>query len=252
MDKYDKYFKVNFDYFDELPVGWQLLPNIAIFEERIQKGFENEELLSVTISKGVIRQIDLEDKRDISNDNKSNYKLIKKGDLAYNKMRMWQGAVGYSEYQGIASPAYIILKPKIELNPKFFHYQFRSGFYINYSKRASYGICDDQLSLRYKDFKRMLSILPPIDIQNKIVDYLDKKTEQVEKYLNAKSALLQKIVGKRISVFSLTIQESYFESLVYNVITGQIKVPEISNSILNKNTALGMVAEQYSEYHSIK
>jgi len=95
MKKYNKYIKVVFDYFDEIPEGWKLLPNIAIFDERIQKGYENEELLSVTISKGIIRQSDLEDKRDISNENKSSYKLVKKGDLAYNKMRMWQGAVGY-------------------------------------------------------------------------------------------------------------------------------------------------------------
>lgn len=227
MKRYNKYYNVDFDYFDQLPEGWKLLPNIAIFEERIQKGYENEELLSVTISKGIIRQSDLEDKRDISNDNKSNYKLIKKGDLAYNKMRMWQGSVGYSEYQGIASPAYVVLKPKIDINPKYFHYLFRSGFYVNYSKRASYGICDDQLSLRYKDFKRMLSIVPPLETQNLIVEYLDKKTDQVDKYLQAKSSLLQKIVGKRISIFSLTIQESYFESLVYNVMTGQLK-PDLS------------------------
>jgi type I restriction enzyme, S subunit len=222
MKKYENYFGVDFDYFNELPVGWKLLPNIAIFEERIQKGYEKEDLLSVTISKGIIRQADLEDKRDISNENKSNYKLVRKGDLAYNKMRMWQGSVGYSKFQGIASPAYVILRPKIEINPKYYHYQFRSGFYVNYSKRASYGICDDQLSLRYKDFKRMLSIVPPLSMQNLIVEYLDKKTEQVEKYLSAKSSLLQKIVGKRISIFSLSIQESYFESLVYNIITGQM------------------------------
>lgn len=223
MNRYEKYNKFSFDYFDELPEGWELLPNIAIFDERIQKGFIQEELLSVTISKGIIRQSDLEDKRDISNDNKSNYKLVKRGDLAYNKMRMWQGAVGFSEYQGIVSPAYIILKPKIEINPKFFHYQFRSGFYTNYSKRASYGICDDQLSLRYKDFKRMMSIVPPVETQNEIVEYLDAKATHIEKYLKAKSSMLQKIVGKRISIYSLTIHESYFESLVYNVITGQIK-----------------------------
>ena len=235
MKRYENYTSIDFDYVDQIPEGWQVLPNIAIFEERIQKGFEDKELLSVTISKGIIRQSDLEDKRDISNDNKSNYKLIKIGDLAYNKMRMWQGSVGYSKYEGIASPAYIVLKPKIEINPKYFHYQFRCGFYTNYSKRASYGICDDQLSLRYKDFKRMLSIVPPLEVQNEIVDYLDRKTEQVENYLQDKSSLLQKIVGKRISIFSLTIHDSYFESLVYNVITGQMK-PETKRIVKNETT----------------
>jgi len=142
-----------YDFVSQLPDGWQLLPNIAIFRERIERGFDKEELLSVTIGKGVIRQSNVDIKKDSSNEDKSKYKLIKVGDIAYNRMRMWQGALGYSNYQGITSPAYVVLKPKIEMNQRFFHYMFRTGFYTNYSKRFSYGIVDDQLSLRYVDFK---------------------------------------------------------------------------------------------------
>ncbi len=108
---YKKYYPVVYDYVMQLPEGWQLLPNIAIFQERIERGHNNEQLLSVTIGKGVIRQSDVDIKKDSSNEDKSKYKLIKVGDIAYNKMRMWQGALGYSYYQGISSPAYVILKP---------------------------------------------------------------------------------------------------------------------------------------------
>lgn len=191
MQRYETYYPVDFDYVKELPTGWQLLPNIAIFDERIQRGNVDEELLAVTISRGIIRQSELKSKKDISNEDKSAYKLVKKGDLAYNKMRMWQGSVGNSQYQGIVSPAYIVLKPKIPINPKFFHYQYRSKFYINYSKRASYGICDDQLSLRYKDFKRMLSIVPPLEVQNEIVEYLDSKLFEVEQYRSQKQNIIK-------------------------------------------------------------
>jgi type I restriction enzyme S subunit len=55
---------VAYDYVRQLPQGWQLLPNIAVFEERIERGHENEELLSVTIGRGVIRQTDVEIKKD--------------------------------------------------------------------------------------------------------------------------------------------------------------------------------------------
>ncbi|MBK8686606.1 MAG: hypothetical protein IPN26_17370 [Bacteroidetes bacterium] len=82
-----------------MPDGWQLLPNIAVFQERIERGHINEELLSVTIGRGVIKQTDVDIKKDSSNEDKSKYKLIKVGDIAYNKMRMWQGALGYSDYR---------------------------------------------------------------------------------------------------------------------------------------------------------
>ncbi|MBK8471891.1 MAG: restriction endonuclease subunit S [Sphingobacteriales bacterium] len=201
LKPYDNYVPVAYDYVRQLPQDWQLLPNIAVFEERIERGHENEELLSVTIGRGVIRQTDVDIKKDSSNEDKSKYKLIKVGDIAYNKMRMWQGALGYSEYQGISSPAYVILKPKMKINPRFFHYMFRTGFYTNYSKRFSYGIVDDQLSLRYTDFKRMYSIVPPLEVQNQIVAYLDRKTAAIDKFIRNKERLIELAIENRDKKF---------------------------------------------------
>jgi type I restriction enzyme S subunit len=202
LQKYDSYVPVEYDYVKQLPIGWQLLPNIAIFEERIERGYINEELLSVTINKGVIKQTDVDIKKDSSNEDKSKYKLVEEGDIAINKMRMWQGALGFSQYRGIVSPAYIVLKPKMKINLKFFHYMFRASFYTNYSKRFSYGIVDDQLSLRYTDFKRMYSIVPPLEIQNFIVAYLDSKNEEIDKFIKSKELLIALFIeGKNSIIF---------------------------------------------------
>ena len=190
LQPYKIYHPITYDYATALPDGWQLLPNIAIFQERIERGHINEDLLSVTIGRGVIKQADVDIKKDSSNEDKSKYKLIKVGDIAYNKMRMWQGALGYSDYQGISSPAYVILKPRLKINPRYFHYMFRTSFYTNYSKRFSYGIVDDQLSLRYTDFKRMYSIVPPLEVQNSIVAYLDKKNNEIDKFIRNKERLI--------------------------------------------------------------
>ena len=197
LKTYNNYQPVTYDYISQLPDGWQLLPNIAIFQERIERGHINEELLSVTIGKGVIKQTDVDIKKDSSNEDKSKYKLIKVGDIAYNKMRMWQGALGYSDFQGISSPAYVILKPKTKINPRYFHYMFRTSFYTNYSKRFSYGIVDDQLSLRYTDFKRMYSIVPHLSVQNSIVAYLDKKNNEIDKFIRNKERLIELLEEQR-------------------------------------------------------
>jgi len=202
LKPYTKYQPVDYDYVSQLPEGWQLLPNIAIFQERIERGHDTEELLSVTIGKGVIKQADIDIKKDSSNEDKSKYKLIKVGDIAYNRMRMWQGALGYSSYRGITSPAYVVLKPKMEINQRFFHYMFRTSFYTNYSKRFSYGIVDDQLSLRYTDFKRMYSIVPPLETQNSIVEYLYRKTQQIQEFISKKGRLIE-LLEEQKKVFIL-------------------------------------------------
>ena len=130
-------------------------------------------------------------------------------------MRMWQGALGYSDYQGISSPAYVILKSKMEINPRFFHYMLRTSFYTNYSKRFSYGIVDDQLSLRYIDFKRMYSIVPPLEIQNGIVGYLDKKNNEIDKFIRNKERLIELLEEqKKNEVFNL-ISKGTFEHIKF-------------------------------------
>lgn len=69
------------------------------FVER-NESFPDGELLSVTINNGVRKFSEL-DRRDTSNSDKSKYKKVCVGDIAYNSMRMWQGASGYSPYEGI-------------------------------------------------------------------------------------------------------------------------------------------------------
>lgn len=197
LQPYPKYYPVQYDYVSQLPDGWQLLPNIAIFRERIERGHENEELLSVTIGRGVIKQAELE-KKDSSTLDKSKYLLLYPGDLVYS-MRFRQGASGYSIYKGIVSPACTVLKPKkgIDINPRFFYYLFRTGFYKNYVERFAYGIADGQIPLRYVDFKRMYSIVPPLETQNAIVAYLDRKTQQIQEFIAKKERLIELLEERR-------------------------------------------------------
>ena len=196
LQPYKKYNAIHYDYATELPEGWQLLPNIAIFQERIERGYENEELLSVTIGRGVIKQSDL-DKKDSSTLDKSKYLLVYPNDLVYS-MRFRQGASGYSNYKGIVSPACTVLKSRkgVKFNSRYYHYMFRTGFYKNYAERYAYGIADGQMPLRYFDFKRMYSIMPPLEVQNSIVDYLDKKNTEIEKLINNKERLIKVLEEK--------------------------------------------------------
>jgi len=200
LQPYKKYNAIAYDYAKQLPNGWQLLPNIAIFEERIQRGHENEELLSVTISRGVIKQSDL-DKKDSSTLDKSKYLLVYPDDLVYS-MRFRQGASGYSNYKGIVSPACTVLKPRkgIKLNSRYYHYMFRTGFYKNYAERYAYGIADGQMPLRYFDFKRMYSIVPPLEVQNSIVEYLDKKNSEINKFIRSKERLIELLEEEKNSI----------------------------------------------------
>lgn len=149
---------------------WEQRKLGEFFSERSERANGDEELLSVTIANGVIRQIE-SDKRNTASEDKSNYKIVKKGDVPYNSMRMWQGAVGTSAYDGIVSPAYTVLTPKSNANGKFFMELFKKEPTLEIFKRWSQGLTSDTWNLKFPALSTIVFAAPSIDEQAKIADY---------------------------------------------------------------------------------
>ena len=141
-----------------------------VLKERTERAKGDEELLSVTIANGVIRQIDSE-KRNTASEDRSNYKIVKKGDVPYNSMRMWQGAVGNSKYNGIVSPAYTILTPTSEANGKFFMELFKKKSTLQIFQRWSQGLTSDTWNLKYPILSSIQFAIPSVEEQEKIAEY---------------------------------------------------------------------------------
>lgn len=129
------------------------------------------ELLSVTMSDGVIPRSEIEGK-DNSSENKSNYKIVHKGDMVYNSMRMWQGANGISPYDGIVSPAYTVLMPKQRINNGYFAALFKSTNLINDFRKNSQGMTSDTWNLKYPQIETIKIRIPSISEQDKISEML--------------------------------------------------------------------------------
>ena len=164
---YQKLYKFDFNF---KTYDWEQRKLGDVFDERSERASGNEELLSVTISNGVIRQIDSE-KRNIASEDKSNYKVVKKGDVPYNSMRMWQGAVGTSDYDGIVSPAYTVLIPKNNCNGKFFMELFKKQPTLEIFKRWSQGLTSDTWNLKYPVLSTIPFMVPSVKEQEKIAEY---------------------------------------------------------------------------------
>lgn len=180
--------------------SWKALQLGDLFDERIERSLGNEELLSVTIANGIIRQSDSE-KRLIASADRSNYKRVKKGDLAYNTMRMWQGAVGVSQYDGIISPAYTVLIPKEGVCGEFFVEYFKSKKMLNEFTRYSQGLTSDTWNLKYAQFSSIRVMVPSYEEQlllSSLFEDLQNRTylakQEIEKWEKYKEGLMQKII----------------------------------------------------------
>lgn len=176
-----------------IPKHWSVLPNRAIFGEVKDRDHPNEEMLSVTITKGIVRQKMLlagSSKKDSSNQNRAAYKLVCPNDLAYNKMRAWQGAIGVSDFRGIISPAYVVMRLREDYNPRYFHYLYRTPHFAKEAERWSYGITSDMWSLRPEHFKMISTPLPTVEEQVAIMRFLDHANRWLERTIRAKKKLI--------------------------------------------------------------
>ena len=193
LKPYPEYKESGQEWLGKVPAHWSVLPNRALFDEVKDRDHPKEEMLSVTITRGIVRQkalLDGSSKKDSSNLNKSAYKLVQPGDIAYNKMRAWQGALGASTLRGIISPAYVVVRPRKEANPWFYHNLYRTPSFAKEAERWSYGITSDMWSLRPEHFKLIEAILPPPDEQAAIVRFLDHANRKIDGFIRAKRKLI--------------------------------------------------------------
>ena len=120
-------------------------------------------ILSVSIHSGVSNgELDLDDlgKTVRRSSDKSLYKHVYAGDLIFNMMRAWQGAIGVAKTEGMVSPAYISAIPKKEIYPLFMNYLLRRKDIINQINNLSYGVTDFRKRLYWNSFERVICQLP--------------------------------------------------------------------------------------------
>ncbi len=186
---------------------WEKVRLGDIFSERIERNFDNLLFLSFTGSKGIIPRSEL-DLKDNSSEDKSKYLKICVGDIGYNTMRMWQGVSAYSNYEGIVSPAYTVLKPSACVNSKYFSYLFKMPKIISNFYRFSQGLVDDTRNLKYNNFSKIkvfysvekneqTAIAEILSSQDKEIELLEKELEQ-EKL--KKKALMQILLTGKVRV----------------------------------------------------
>lgn len=179
-----------------------------IYEERSQRGASGMELLSVTMNDGVMPRSEIEGK-DNSSEDKSNYKIVRKGDMVYNSMRMWQGANGISPCDGIVSPAYTVLMPKQEISNGYFAALFKSTNLINEFRKNSQGMTSDTWNLKYPQIKTIKVLIPSVSEQEKVSELFSVLDARIAAQAQLVEALKKYKRGVMQSIFRQSSQDGW-------------------------------------------
>ena len=190
-----------------VPAGWTINKIDSVYSLRNEKVSDKDYMpLSVTM-KGIVPQLESAAK---TNDG-DNRKLVRKGDFAINSRSDRRGSCGISELDGSVSLINLVLKPRGEMNNRYYNWLFHTEKFADEFYKWGHGIVDDLWTTRWIDMRKISVPMPPLSEQKEIADYLDNKCAQIEELISAKQSQIETL-------------ESYKKSLIYEFVTGKKEV----------------------------
>jgi len=192
LPRYPRYKDSGVEWLGEVPEHWDVQSLRAVAGLYVEKNQPDLPVLSVYREYGVILKDSRDDNHNATSLDTSNYKVVRPGDLAVNKMKAWQGSLGVSEHHGIVSPAYITCRLNQEkVAGRYIHYLLRSKSLIGALDSISYGVRVGQWDMRFEDFKKVGITIPPKPEQNRIVAFLDQKTLEIDTLIAKKQRQIE-------------------------------------------------------------
>lgn len=195
----------------KIPAHWDAIRIAWLFRERDQRGEPDLPLLEVSINAGVVLREFSEEKIESTAADFNTYKVARLGDVVFNKMRMWQGAVGVAPEDGLVSPDYVVAAPTGTLSPKYAGLLFRTPVFSAECGRRSHGIVWDRLRLYWEEFRDITVALPSPSEQAAIVSYVIAETCKLDALSAATNRTIALLKERR-------------SALIAAAVTGQMEV----------------------------
>jgi type I restriction enzyme S subunit len=197
----------------QVPRHWDIKRIAYLFRERDERNRANLPLLNVSIHTGVsIRQLSDNHVEQMAEDF-SVYKVAYENDIAFNKMRMWQGAVGRVPTNGLVSPDYVVATATVDIDTKYYGHLFKNAAFSAETARYSHGIVWDRLRLYWEEFRSIFVPIPPLDEQHDIVNYITRESEKLDKLAMKIETAIERL-------------REYRAALISSAVTGKIQVKD--------------------------
>lgn len=189
----------------EIPEHWGVERIIWSFQERDERNEPDLPLLQVSIHNGVqIRKLS-DDQINQRADDYNIYKVARQNDISFNKMRMWQGAVGTVPRDGLVSPDYVVAEPITDMVSKYYGILFKTSRFSDESGSRSHGIVWDRLRLYWEEFKDISIPIPPVEEQKAMVDYLNSKLVKMGELEEANEDTISLLQERRSALITAAV-----------------------------------------------
>jgi type I restriction enzyme, S subunit len=189
----------------KIPQHWETRRAAWLFRERDERGESDLPLLEVSINAGVVLREFSDERIESTAADFNTYKVARQGDIVFNKMRMWQGAVGVAPQDGLVSPDYVVAAPTGPLSPQYAGLLFRTDMFSAECARRSHGIVWDRLRLYWEGFREIELPLPPADAQHDIVVYTLEQTTKLNALRSSTERTVALLKERRGAIISAAV-----------------------------------------------
>jgi type I restriction enzyme S subunit len=185
-----------------IPKHWKTMRIAWLFRERDQRGEPDLPLLEVSINGGVRLREFSDDRIEATAADFNTYKVARRDDVVFNKMRMWQGAVGVAREDGLVSPDYVVAAPKGTFDPQYAEMLFRTPNFSAECGRRSHGIVWDRLRLYWEEFRDISVPVPEPEEQTQIVQNISVATSKLDELSELASTTINLLKERRSALIS--------------------------------------------------
>lgn len=208
-----KMYESSVEWLGEVPENWRIVPAKALFAQSKETRHETDVQLTASQKYGIISQEDYMEKQSykivLADKGLENWKHVEPNDFIIS-LRSFQGGLEISYIPGCITWHYIVLKPKVGVEPEYFKWLFKSPRYIQALQRTANFIRDGQ-DLRFSNFVQVPLPLIPMDEQKEIAEYLNKETARIDSIIADITEQIEKL-------------KEYRQSVISEVVTGKVAV----------------------------
>lgn len=190
------------EWIGKIPENWAIERMKGLFTERNERDCKGKTLLSVSQYYGIRPKSETDIADSHIAESYDDYKVVCQGDFVMNIMLAWNGSYAVSDYNGMVSPAYCVFKFRKDCCEKYFHYLLRTNGYPTAFKTMSRGVIDSRLRLYPEQFYTFPVILPPVEEQQRIADYLDSKCGEIDSLIGLQEQMIEKLKAYKQSVIT--------------------------------------------------
>lgn len=206
--RYPEYKDSDIVWLNKIPKEWNIEKVKHVLCNRNEKNnpIKSDNILSLTVTRGVIPYSEKGDVGNKSKDNLEEYKLAYPNDIVMNSMNVIIGSVDISKYFGCVSPVYYMFYSDNEnYNIHYFNYIFQTTVFQKSLKGLGNGILDIRMRIPLDKFNQVLLPLPDAKTQNKIANYLDNKIAKIDKTIENNQKLIELLEEKRVALINQVV-----------------------------------------------